>query len=71
MPGAYPQTFAGWWQSQTTGLPHIYPPAWHFLRNAMIGDAVWCLLASPLFFWKSLRSPASDLESGSSAAASA
>jgi hypothetical protein len=59
MPGVYPQTFVGWWQSQSIGLPG-YPPSWHFLRNAMIGDSVWCLLASPLFFLKSLRSPATD-----------
>lgn len=57
MAEVYPQTLAGWWQSQSIGLPG-YPPSWHFLRNALIGDAIWCLLASPLFFWKSLRSPA-------------
>lgn len=55
-PEFYSQTFAGWWQSQTvgTGIPGI-PPSTYFLRNAMIGDTVWCLLAGPLFFWKAVR----------------
>ncbi len=56
MAGIYPQTLAGWWQSQTIGVPG-FPPSWMFLRNALIGDAIWCLLATPLFFWKSLRTP--------------
>lgn len=50
---AYPQTFAGWVQALTTGLPG-YPPTWHFFRNALAGDllfaAVFVLLeraASP------------------------
>mgnify|MGYP007101542251 CR=1 FL=1 len=34
---AYSKTFAGWWQSQTVGLPG-FPPSYLFLRNALIGD---------------------------------
>lgn len=58
-PFTYPQTLAGWWQAQTTGIVGVpgVPPAWTFLRNALIGDTVWCLLAAPLFFWRSLRAP--------------
>jgi hypothetical protein len=52
-PMAYPQTMAGWWQAQTVGLPG-YPPSWTFLRNALIGDAIWCVLATPLFYSKGL-----------------
>jgi len=46
----YAKTLAGWWQSQTTGLPHYSPPAWAFLRNALIADTIWCLLAGLLFY---------------------
>lgn len=53
---AYPQTLAGWWQCQTIGLPG-FAPSWTFLRNALIGDTVWCLLAVPLFYSKALRMP--------------
>ena len=52
MAGIYPQTLAGWWQSQTTGLPEFSPPAWVFLRNALIGDSVWCAVAGLLFFFQ-------------------
>lgn len=34
---AYPQTFAGWIQALTMGLPG-YPPTWHFFRNSLAGD---------------------------------
>jgi hypothetical protein len=40
---AYPQTFAGWMQSLTTGLPG-YPPTWTFLRNSLIGDLLFAAL---------------------------
>jgi hypothetical protein len=33
----YAQTWAGWWQSQTLGLPG-YPPSLFFLRNSLIAD---------------------------------
>jgi hypothetical protein len=33
----YPQTFAGWIQANTTGIPG-YPPTWLFLRNGSLGD---------------------------------
>jgi hypothetical protein len=46
----YIKSVAGWWQSQTTGLPEFSPPAWVFLRNALIGDSLWCSLAGMLFF---------------------
>ena len=52
----YAKTLAGWWQSQTVGLPG-YPPSILFLRNALIGDVFWCVLAAPLFFWEPARLP--------------
>lgn len=53
---AYAHNFAGWWQSQTSGLPG-FPPSWTFLRNAMLADSIWCLIAAPLFFAKTLVLP--------------
>ncbi|NBZ94914.1 MAG: hypothetical protein EBR40_00515 [Proteobacteria bacterium] len=41
---AYPQTFAGWVQALTVGLPG-YPPTWTFFRNSLAGD-----LLSAAFF---------------------
>lgn len=41
----YEKSIAGWWQAQTTGVPGVNPPAWMFLRNALIADSVWCALA--------------------------
>ena len=38
--GAYPQTFAGWIQALTMGLPG-YPPTWHFFRNSLAGDLLF------------------------------
>ena len=46
----YEKSFTGWWQSQTTGVLGINPPAWMFLRNALIADSIWCALAGLLFF---------------------
>lgn len=46
----YEKSLAGWWQSQTIGVPGINPPAWMFLRNALIADSIWCALAGLLFF---------------------
>ena len=46
----YEKSLAGWLQSQTTGVPGIQPQAWTFLRNAMIADTLWCMLAGVLFF---------------------
>lgn len=43
--GGYGKSFAGWWQSQTTGVPG-YPPSWMFLRNAIIADSIWCAVAA-------------------------
>ena len=60
----YAKTLAGWWQSQTVGLPGPWPPAWMFLRNALLGDIAWCLIAAPLFFWQPVRLPRRQLESG-------
>jgi hypothetical protein len=37
---AYPQTFAGWVQALTVGLPG-YPPTWIFFRNSLIGDLLF------------------------------
>lgn len=44
--GGYEKSLAGWWQSQTTGVPGINPPAWMFLRNALIADSIWCAIAA-------------------------
>ncbi|MEM7600899.1 MAG: DUF6580 family putative transport protein [Verrucomicrobiota bacterium] len=41
----YEKSLAGWWQAQTTGVPGVYPPAWTFLRNALIADSIWCAVA--------------------------
>lgn len=41
----YEKSLAGWWQAQTTGVPGINPPAWMFLRNALMADSIWCALA--------------------------
>ena len=53
----YAKSLAGWWQSQTVGIPGPYPPSLFFLKNALIGDFIWCLLAAPLFFWKPVALP--------------
>lgn len=37
---AYPQTFAGWVQALTVGLPG-YPPTWTFFRNSLAGDLLF------------------------------
>jgi hypothetical protein len=51
-PWAYAKTLAGWWQSQTVGLPIPgAPPSILFLRNAMIGDLVFSLLFITLILW--------------------
>ena len=47
----YPKSLLGWWQSQTTGLPG-YIPSWCFLRNALIADSIWCVIAGFLFFFR-------------------
>ncbi|HEX4140225.1 MAG TPA: DUF6580 family putative transport protein [Candidatus Methylacidiphilales bacterium] len=41
--GGYAPTFAGWLQSNTTGLPG-YDPAWMFLRNAIAGDLFFAVV---------------------------
>jgi hypothetical protein len=41
--GGYAPTLAGWWQSNTTGLPG-YDPAWLFLRNGAAGDLFFALV---------------------------
>lgn len=47
----YEKSLFGWWQSQTVGVPNVSPPAWAFLRNALIADTIWCGLAGVLFFF--------------------
>jgi hypothetical protein len=37
---AYPQTFEGWVQALTVGLPG-YPPTWTFFRNSLAGDLLF------------------------------
>lgn len=46
----YEKSFAGWWQSQSTGVPGVNPPSWMFLRNSLIADTIWCSLAGLLCF---------------------
>jgi hypothetical protein len=36
----YEKGLAGWWQSNTVGLPG-YPPSWVFLRHALLSDALF------------------------------
>lgn len=36
----YPKTLAGFIQSQTAGVPGL-PPAWTFLRNALVSDLIF------------------------------
>ena len=51
-PFAYAKTLAGWWQSQTVGLPIPgTPPSYVFLRNALFGDALFTLLFVVLMVW--------------------
>jgi hypothetical protein len=40
---AYPQTFSGWVQALTAGLPG-YPPTWTFFRNSLVGDLLFAAL---------------------------
>ena len=44
---AYPQSFAGWVQAITTGLPG-YPPTWMFFRNSLVSDLLFaaCFVAT-------------------------
>lgn len=51
----YEKSLAGWWQSQTVGNPGFSPPAWVFLRNALVADSIWCAIAGVLFFWNPKR----------------
>lgn len=50
MDAGYPQTLAGWWQSQTTGLPG-YLPTWVFGLRQVAGD-----LAFTALFYAAFRS---------------
>ena len=51
-PFAYAKTLAGWWQSQTVGLPIPgAPPSYFFLRNALIGDLLFTVLFVGLVVW--------------------
>ncbi len=43
LPGGYAPTWAGWWQSNTTGVPG-YDPSWMFLRNGIAGDLLFALV---------------------------
>jgi len=45
---AYAKNIAGWWQSQTVGLPG-FPPSYYFLRNGLIGNLAFLALAWPFF----------------------
>lgn len=59
-PWAYAKTLAGWWQSQTVGLPIPgAPPSYVFLRNALIGDSLFTLLFLTVMIWLPRRLAAS------------
>jgi hypothetical protein len=45
---AYPQSFAGWVQANTTGWPG-YPPTWTFLRNGLAGDLIFTTILVAIF----------------------
>jgi hypothetical protein len=60
----YEKSLAGWWQSQTTGVPGINPPAWMFLRNALIADSIWCGIAGLLFFAHRHSVPVASVKAG-------
>ena len=50
----YPQTFAGWVQALTTGVPG-FPPSWVFFRNSLVSDLlVSMLLAATCLPWRRL-----------------
>ena len=49
-PHAYAKTLAGWWQSQTVGLPG-FVPSYLFLRNALVGDLLFTLAFVALVVW--------------------
>lgn len=56
----YEKSLAGWWQSQTTGLPEYSPPAWVFLKNSLIADTIWCALAGLVYLFFSRPAKAAD-----------
>ena len=39
----YAQTFGGWFQALTTGLPG-YLPSWYFYRNALVSDGLFSMV---------------------------
>lgn len=47
----YAQTLAGWWQSQTLGLPGL-PASLTFLRNSLVGNLTFtaCFVAAAHYF---------------------
>lgn len=65
----YAQTIAGWWQSQTLGLPGL-PASLTFLRSGLIGNLVFtaCFVAAAHYYpsRKSVPSPASVTDSAPS-----
>lgn len=62
-PFAYAKTLAGWWQSQTVGLPIPgAPPSYVFLRNAMIGDLLFTLLFLALMVWLPKRQASGEVK---------
>jgi len=60
----YAKTLAGWWQSQTLGLPGPFPPTIFFLRNSLVGDLFFTgmFVASFAFAKKQFTYPASGEE---------
>ncbi len=67
-PYAYAKSLAGWWQSQTVGLPIPgAPPSWVFLRNAVVGDLVFTFLFVALIVWLPARKVDSSLKASNCA----
>ncbi len=50
----YANTFAGWIQALTTGLPG-FPPAWIFFRNTLISDLLFTALFVACMHWQARK----------------
>jgi hypothetical protein len=55
----YAHNLAGFWQSETTGLPG-YAPAWMFFRNSMISDLLFTCVFIACMSFNFARKPATE-----------
>jgi hypothetical protein len=53
----YAQTYSGWVQALTTGLPG-YEPTWTFFRSSLLSDLLFTLLFFACMAATSARAPA-------------